>query len=63
MWFHKAINGRGDEYIGALRDLWKPLNEELIKKGSRKGWLWFSVRFPGGSSRPYDWVTLDSLAR
>jgi hypothetical protein len=59
--FHKAINGNGAEYVGAIRDLWKPLNEELIKKGSRKGWLWFSVMFPGGTSRPYDWITLDSL--
>ncbi len=59
--FHKAINGNGAEYVGAIRDLWKPLNEELIKKGSRKGWLFFSVMFPGGTSRPYDWITLDSL--
>jgi hypothetical protein len=59
--FHKAINGNGAEYVGAIRDLWKPLNEELVKKGSRKGWLWFSVMFPGGTSRPYDWITLDSL--
>ena len=35
--FHKEINGNGAEYAGAIRDLWKPLNEELIKKGSRKG--------------------------
>ena len=61
--FHRAINGRGADYVSAVQNLWKPLNEELIKKGNRKGWLWFSVMFPGGTSRPYDWVTVDSLEK
>jgi hypothetical protein len=42
----EAIDGRGEDYVRALQDLWKPLNEDLIKKGTRKGWLWFSVMFP-----------------
>jgi hypothetical protein len=61
--FNKAMPGRGQDYVRAARELWMPLNQDMVKKGVRQGWLWFSVMFPGGSNRPYDWVTFDSLER
>jgi hypothetical protein len=59
--FNKEKSGRGAEYARAVRDLWKPLNEDMVKKNVRQGWFWFSVMYPGGSGRPYDWVTFDFL--
>lgn len=59
--FNKEKSGRGAEYVRAVRNLWLPLNEDMVKKSVRQGWLWFSVMYPSGSSRQYDWVTFDSL--
>jgi hypothetical protein len=38
-----------------------PMNTDLAKRGVRTGWYFFSLMFPGGSQRSYDWVTFDAL--
>lgn len=59
--FHKAKVGRESDYIRAVQEHWMPMNADVVKRGIRTGWYFFSVMFPGGSQRSYDWVTFDAL--
>jgi len=59
--FHKAKPGGESDYIRAVREHWMPMNADLSKRGVRTGWYFFSLLFPGGSQRNYDWVTFDAL--
>ena len=56
--FHKATPGKAGDYVRALREYWKPLHDQLVKSGKIAGWVATAVRYPGGSSRPYDFVTV-----
>ena len=59
--FHKAKAGGEHDYVRAVKEYWTPINADMIKRGVRTGWYFFSVMFPGGSQRSYDWVTFDAL--
>jgi len=63
--FHKATPGKGGDYVRALREYWKPLHDQLVTSGKITGWVATAVRYPGGSRRPHDFVTVmfyDSFA-
>lgn len=57
--FHKAKPGQIGEYLRAQRELYLPINEELVKSGVRKSWHSLGVMYPSGTANDHDWVTYD----
>lgn len=40
-------------------DIWKPMQEEIIKQGARSGWVYATPMFPGGADAKYGAMTAD----
>ncbi len=57
MQYMKAEPGKGGEYLRAVRELWKPIHEERVKKGLILAWGIAGMRYPAGANREYDYVT------
>jgi hypothetical protein len=57
MQYMKAEPGKGGEYVRGVRELWKPIHEERVKKGLILGWGIAGLRYPAGANREYDFVT------
>src|SRR5438445_251111 len=55
--YMKVEPGKGGEYLRAVRELWKPIHEERVKKGLILAWGIAGMRYPAGASREYDYVT------
>ena len=48
------------EYVKLEREVWKPIHQERIKQGMLRSWALYGVRFPQGSAREYDYVTVNT---
>ena len=63
--FMKVAPGKSAEYLAMERDIFKPVFQERIKQGISRSWTVYSVRFPAGTKREYDYAvvnTYNSLA-
>ena len=63
--FMKVAPGKSAEYLALERDIFRPLFQERIKQGTSRSWTVYSVRFPAGTKREYDYAvvnTYNSLA-
>ena len=50
-----------DEEYGRLeREIWKPMHQERIRQGHLRSWTMYRVRFPAGTKREYDYVTVNT---
>jgi hypothetical protein len=58
--FMKVKPGRGAEYVGLERTIYKPLREERVKSGHLKAWALNAVVYPSGAERPYDFYTINA---
>jgi len=58
--FMKVAAGRGAEYLALERDLFRPIFQERVRQGISRSWTVYSVRFPIGSKREYDYVTVNT---
>lgn len=54
--FMKVKPGMTNEY-SKVEEEWKPFHQHLADNGKAAGWGLWSLIFPGGSSRPHDYVT------
>jgi len=57
--FHKVEPGGQATYEELESELWMPVHEERIRSGEMAAWELFSVRFPGGTSPEYNYVTIN----
>jgi hypothetical protein len=63
--FMKVDPARNAEYLALERDIFRPIFQERIKQGMSRSWTVYSVRFPTGTKREYDYAvvnTYNSLA-
>jgi L-rhamnose mutarotase len=63
--FMKVDPDKDAEYLALERDIWKPMHQDRIKQGTMRSWTVYSVRFPAGTTREYDYAvvnTYNSLA-
>jgi L-rhamnose mutarotase len=63
--FMKVDPTKNAEYMALERDIWKPMHQDRIKQGTMRSWTVYSVRFPTGTKREYDYAvvnTYNSLA-
>src|SRR5206468_5092366 len=47
--YMKVDPAKTTEYLKIEQDLWKPLHQELVKKGQVKSWTLYGVQFPSGT--------------
>lgn len=57
--FMKTEPGKGPAAVEISRKYWKPLWQERINRGGMCGWMFTSLRFPGGAEREYTHVSAD----
>eukprot|EP01022_Parablepharisma_sp_SALTPOND_P001895 TRINITY_DN107843_c0_g1_i1.p2 TRINITY_DN107843_c0_g1~~TRINITY_DN107843_c0_g1_i1.p2 ORF type:complete len:131 (+),score=8.06 TRINITY_DN107843_c0_g1_i1:47-394(+) len=58
----KVEPGKGSEYEALEKDVWMPIHQESIRSGRTIGWgLWEAI-FPRGTSRPYQYVTMNTFS-
>ncbi len=55
--YMKVEPGRGQQYVKLEQDIFKPIHEDRINKGTIESWAVYSVRYPAGTNREYDFVT------
>ena len=54
----KATAGKSAEYVKAEKDVWKIIHQERLKQGLIRGWYFYEVLSPSGSSVTYDYITV-----
>ena len=51
--------GNADEYVKVERGIWKAIHQERIKQGGLRSWALYRLRYPYGTKREYDYVTVN----
>ena len=57
--YMKVEPGREQDYMEVETDWWKPVHAERIRNGSMHAWRLYKVRYPDGTQRDYDYVTVN----
>ena len=57
--YMKVPSGQGQEYLKLEREIWKPVHQAAKDAGHRAGWAVYSLMYPGGTQRPYNYGTVD----
>lgn len=52
-----ADEGGGPALENILKNVWKPIRSEQIRRGTFAGWQLYRVEYPGGEGPEYDYVT------
>lgn len=60
--FMKVDTGMESEYEGLEKNIWMPIHNESISSGRTVGWGLWSVLFPRGEGRPYQYITLNTFS-
>ena len=60
--YMKVAPGKGQAYAD-LEQEWRPLHQERIRAGKIAWWARYDVRFPGGDSAEYNYVTVTAFNR
>jgi hypothetical protein len=55
--YMKVEPGRGEQYVKLEQEIFKPIHQDRISKGTIESWAVYSVRYPAGANREYDFVT------
>lgn len=54
----KATQGKAAEYVKAEKEVWKKIHQDRLKQGLILGWYFYEVKYPSGTTAPYDYVTV-----
>ncbi len=57
--FMKVEPGQDEAYLQVEREWWKPVHEDRIRRGQMHAWALYRVRYPDGTQRDYDFVTVN----
>ncbi len=57
--FMKVEPGDQDRYVEVETEWWKPVHAERIRQGSMHSWSLYRVRYPDGTAKEYDFVTVN----
>lgn len=58
--YMKISSGQEAQYL-ELEQAWKKLHQERVASGTITGWNLYNVRFPEGTDREYDYVTVTTF--
>lgn len=57
--FMKVEPGDEDRYVEVETEWWKPVHAERVRRGSMHSWSLYRVRYPDGTAKEYDFVTVN----
>ena len=57
--YMKVEPGDGDRYVEMETEWWKPVHAERIRRGDMHSWGLYRVRWPDGTAKAYDFVTVN----
>lgn len=57
--FMKVAPEKEADYLRLERELWKPVHQERTRTGKLRSWTLYAVRYPFGTERTYDYVTVN----
>ena len=57
--FMKVEPGQEEAYLQVERKWWKPVHTDRIRRGQMRAWALYRVRYPDGTERDYDFVTVN----
>lgn len=57
--YMKVAPGQGQEYLKLEREIYKPLHQAAKAAGYEAGWAVYSLMYPRGAQRPYNYGTVD----
>lgn len=60
--YQKPEHGKTGDYIKVERELWKPVHQDRVNKGTIVSWKLYSVSWPNGADQEYDYVTVTEFA-
>src|SRR5258708_39019391 len=43
------------------REIWKPINKQLIADGKRSGWYFYKIKYPQGAKAEYEYVVVSAF--
>lgn len=53
------IKSKTSAYATFEKQVWKPINRQLIKSGKKSAWYLYKVKYPQGESTDYDYVVIN----
>src|SRR5688572_27370685 len=60
--YQKPEPGKTGDYLKVERELWKPVHQDRVDKGTIVSWKLYSVSWPNGADQEYDYVTVTEFA-
>src|SRR5690349_1234003 len=60
--YMKVEAGKGQQYVKMEQDLWKAVHKAQIDKKNIESWSLYSVRYPSGTNREYDFTTATTFS-
>lgn len=57
--YMKVAPDQGQEYLKLEREIYKPVHQAAKAAGYEAGWAVYSLMYPGGTQRPYNYGTVD----
>lgn len=53
------IKSNSAEYEKFEREIWKPINRQMISEGRKSGWYLYRLKYPQGATAEYDYVVVN----
>jgi hypothetical protein len=53
------IKSKSGNYANFEKEMWKPINQQLIKDGKKSAWYLYKVKYPQGAMADYDYVVIN----
>lgn len=57
--YMKVAEGRGSDYIAMEREIFKPVHQAQVERGTRQDWGLYARRAPWGAAFDYNFITVD----
>lgn len=55
------IKSRSDDFLQNEKQFWLPVHQQMVKEGKKQAWLLYRVKYPEGTSAPYNYVRFNLL--
>ena len=55
------VKSNSSNYEKFEKEIWKPINKQLIAEGKKSGWYFYKIKYPQGSKAEYDYVVVSAF--
>jgi hypothetical protein len=55
------IKSTSTDFEKLEKEIWKPINKQLVADGKRSGWYFYKVKFPQGIKAEYEYVVVNAF--